>query len=88
MTKMDGDDADYFDAYDDLSVHELMLKDAPRTLAYKHFVEGNPALFKDKVVVDVGAGTGILSLFAAKAGAKHVSDPLYVSTSNPLYLYA
>jgi protein arginine N-methyltransferase 1 len=49
-----------------------MLKDTNRTLAYQRAIEANPEDFKDKIVLDIGCGTGILSLFAAKAGAKHV----------------
>eukprot|EP00917_Polyrhabdina_sp_WS-2016_P024634 GHVP01053214.1.p1 GENE.GHVP01053214.1~~GHVP01053214.1.p1 ORF type:complete len:325 (-),score=62.61 GHVP01053214.1:144-1118(-) len=65
-------DKDYFDSYSHFGVHESMLKDATRTLAYKKAIMGNPHLFKDKVVLDIGCGTGILSLFAAKAGSKKV----------------
>jgi protein arginine N-methyltransferase 1 len=49
-----------------------MLKDEVRTLSYKRAIVENPQLFKDKIVLDVGCGTGILSMFAVQAGAKHV----------------
>ncbi len=49
-----------------------MLKDTVRTGSYRNAIVNNPHLFKDKLVLDVGCGTGILSMFAAKAGAKHV----------------
>lgn len=49
-----------------------MLKDEVRTLTYRNAMYHNKHVFKDKVVLDVGSGTGILSMFAANAGAKHV----------------
>jgi protein arginine N-methyltransferase 1 len=62
----------YFGSYSHFYIHEEMLKDTVRTLAYQRAIEDNPQDFKDKIVLDIGCGTGILSLFAAKAGAKHV----------------
>lgn len=53
-------------------IHEEMLKDSVRTGSYRAAIVNNPHLFKGKNVLDVGCGTGILSMFAAKAGAKHV----------------
>ena len=49
-----------------------MLKDEVRTLTYRNAMYHNKHLFRDKIFLDVGCGTGILSMFAVKAGAKHV----------------
>jgi len=49
-----------------------MLQDTVRTQIYRNAILKNPSNFKDKVVMDVGCGSGILSLFAAQAGAKKV----------------
>ena len=62
----------YFDSYSHFSIHEEMIKDTVRTDSYRKAIVFNKHLFHDKVVLDVGCGTGILSMFAAKAGAKKV----------------
>merc|ERR1711865_866055 len=65
--------ADYYaDSYAHFGIHEEMLKDTVRTETYMHAIMKNRHLFKDKVVLDVGCGTGVLSMFAAQAGAKMV----------------
>jgi type I protein arginine methyltransferase len=57
-------------SYRNLSNHGSMLQDEVRCKAFR------AALFEvvtpDSVVLDIGAGTGILSIFAAQAGAKKV----------------
>ncbi|KAK3101367.1 hypothetical protein FSP39_003033 [Pinctada imbricata] len=62
----------YFDSYGHFGIHEEMLKDEVRTLTYRNSMIHNKHLFRGKVVLDVGCGTGILCMFAAKAGASKV----------------
>ncbi|AAZ11507.1 arginine N-methyltransferase, putative [Trypanosoma brucei brucei TREU927] len=61
----------YYESYSDLAVHRLMLEDAQRMSFYRKSIEQSASI-EGKVVVDVGSGTGILSMWAARAGAKHV----------------
>ncbi|KAI5303376.1 hypothetical protein KEM56_007616 [Ascosphaera pollenicola] len=72
MVGMDHAEVRYFTSYDHHGIHEEMLKDDVRTRSYRDAIYQNRHIFKDKVVLDVGCGTGILSMFAARAGAKHV----------------
>lgn len=72
MDSVEAKDPIYFNYYGQLQHQQNMLEDSVRTEAYYRAVMENPDAFKDKVVLDVGAGTGILSFFAAKAGAKKV----------------
>lgn len=62
----------YFHYYGQLLHQQNMLQDYVRTGTYYSAVIENCIDFQGRVVVDVGAGSGILSLFAAQAGAKHV----------------
>ncbi|XP_053128692.1 protein arginine N-methyltransferase 3 isoform X2 [Hemicordylus capensis] len=62
----------YFSSYGHYGIHEEMIKDKVRTESYCDFIYQNPHIFKDKIVLDVGCGTGILSMFVAKVGAKKV----------------
>src|SRR5688500_9455978 len=58
--------------YQFLANQQHMLLDAQRTGAYHRGITHNRADFEGKTVLDVGAGTGILSIFAAQAGARKV----------------
>ncbi|WVZ66451.1 hypothetical protein U9M48_015663 [Paspalum notatum var. saurae] len=65
-------DDNYFGSYSSFGIHREMLSDKIRTDAYRDALLGNPSLLNGGAVLDVGCGTGILSLFAAKAGASKV----------------
>lgn len=83
-------DADYyFDSYSHFSIHEEMLKDNIRTNAYMKSILDNPQLFKDKIVLDVGSGTGVLSIFA---GNYYVIQPtvelnMYMGYKRPTSIF-
>ncbi|KAJ2889402.1 hypothetical protein GGI21_006584, partial [Coemansia aciculifera] len=77
----------YFNSYAGNDIHMQMLQDKVRTEGYRDFIYDNKDVFKGKVVLDVGCGTGILSMFAARAGAAKVfavdnSDIIHKARAN------
>lgn len=62
----------YFQFYGYLSQQQNMMQDYVRTSTYQKAILGNLSDFHDKIVLDVGAGSGILSFFAVQAGAAKV----------------
>ncbi|CAH2053258.1 unnamed protein product [Thlaspi arvense] len=65
-------DVAYFHSYAHVGIHEEMIKDRARTETYRQAIMQHQSFIQGKVVVDVGCGTGILSIFCAQAGAKRV----------------
>ncbi|XP_069472131.1 protein arginine N-methyltransferase 2 isoform X2 [Ambystoma mexicanum] len=59
-------DVEYFGSYGTLKVQLEMLEDKPRTTAYQEVIMQNQAVLKGKVILDVGSGTGIISLFCGQ----------------------
>ncbi|KAI8854185.1 S-adenosyl-L-methionine-dependent methyltransferase [Chytridium lagenaria] len=69
----DGRDPAYFNYYAQFIHQQNMLQDNVRTSVYQNAILSNgPAVFREKTVMDVGAGSGILSYFAVQAGAAKV----------------
>uniref|UniRef100_A0A3Q3VYY9 Protein arginine N-methyltransferase 6 n=1 Tax=Mola mola TaxID=94237 RepID=A0A3Q3VYY9_MOLML len=62
----------YFDSYSDVTIHEEMIADHVRTNTYRMAILRNSESMRGKVVLDIGAGTGVLSMFCVQAGAKKV----------------
>ncbi|XP_011792750.1 PREDICTED: histone-arginine methyltransferase CARM1-like [Colobus angolensis palliatus] len=64
--------AQYFQFYGCISRQQNMMQDFVRTATYHRAILQNHIDFRDKVVLDVGCGSGILSFFAIQAGARRV----------------
>ena len=67
------EDGAYAGSYSHFGIHHEMLSDQVRTESYKEAVTTNAIALKGKLILDLGCGTGILSMFCSRLGsAKHV----------------
>ena len=57
-------------SYRDVAMHKVMLQDVVRTDAYERSI--NEVVRSEHSVLDFGCGTGVLAIFAARAGARKV----------------
>jgi len=64
------DTPDYRMSYRDVAMHKVMLQDVIRTDAYEKSI--SEVVGAEHSVLDFGCGTGILAMFAARAGARKV----------------
>lgn len=69
LDSMPHSEVHYFNSYNHHGIHEEMLKDEVRTKSYRDAIYNSRHLFKDKVVLDVGCGTSILSMYNFSACA-------------------
>lgn len=65
-------DNEYFKCYAGLDIHREMIGDFARTFTYRKAILNNYNSIYQRAVLDLGAGTGILSMFCAQAGARKV----------------
>ena len=70
-TEKESNPPNYHMSYRDVAMHKVMLQDVVRTDAYEKAI--TEVVGPEQSVLDFGCGTGVLAIFAARAGARKVT---------------